>query len=214
MRIILNKIKNRTYYTLDEFITIFEDSEDLKEKILDGISLGKPYKSNNKTILKLIAEELFNEDVLVTDQDIFNDDANLLFCKYIAPKYLDYSIGYTDDYENLNTEKIKVFKEFFRKYTNIYYSTYDKYLPLITNYTNKKADLISKLESETITDFNDTPQSASPWTDSQIYISNTSKSKTSVDADNIPNQLSNIENKIHNYYDNWVKEFKGLFEYV
>lgn len=200
----------RTYFELKEFIGIaFPETPDLREKAYDALYLSKTYKTSNKTLLMLIAEQLFNEDVLVSSQVIFDDTCNELFCKYIVPRYMNEAIGYLNGSFD-EADVIALFKEFFRVIANRIITSYDEYKKLIDLYTNVKNNLLDDIKSTT--KYNDTPQTKVTGEYDDNYNTNVTTNLTE-GASKIA-RLKEIEDLITDYYDKWANYVcKGIFIY-
>lgn len=207
---------NRHYYTLKDFILFHEPT--LPNKLIDALDVGDNYKYNNKYLLLIIAESLFDNDVLGTTRNWMSETCGKVFCQYIYRDYKNMSIGYIDsDTEPTTAQKKALYKEFFRVITSRLDNTYDEYKKLIDLYDSIKSDLLKRIGSKSQTKYNDTPQSqttAGVVSYDDTYNTNVSTNYSETDGMSPIARLAEVEKLIRDYYEKWCNTVcRGLFIY-
>lgn len=104
----------------------------------------------------------------------------------------------------------KVIEDFIRKLSSIYFKTKDRYETLLGLYASEKSNLMNKVESISISRYNDTPQNGGDWSDDE-HTSNITRNESSVDLTPVMDRLKTVQDNYLNLVKDWADEFKGLF---
>ena len=115
----------------------------------------------------------------------------------------EYDVTVQDDLDKLHTEvqhrAIDLIETF--------YETKDKYIALIQAQENLKADILKNVDSLNETWFNDTPQSAGDYTDTN-HTTTYTKQKSSLNLGPVSAKLEEVDKAMNDIYARWVNEFK------
>lgn len=104
----------------------------------------------------------------------------------------------------------KVIEDFIRKLSSIYFKTKDRYETLLGLYSSEKSKLMDKVESISISRFNDSPQNGGDWSDDE-HTSNITRNESSVDLTPVMDRLKTVQDNYLNLVKDWADKFKGLF---
>lgn len=196
-------IINRTYYSLEDLL-IAADYSDADIKLA---KFGK-----NKYTLSTLLNSYVGITTANQPEEIYKHGSSSgedsyskeLWDKYIVPYYMDECITY--HYNNTPD-----YIDWLSKFVSILIRTHSKYATVISNYESNKAKLLDKVKSITTSNFNDTPQTSSPWTSGSVYISTTRQDTVESDVQTLMQRLDEINIKLKNYYTEWAKQFSSLF---
>lgn len=185
----------RTYFTFFEWLERLQNDyyhENLVDVLYDAIATidGETLDVKLKPVL---------HDLL-----LLNGDMGIAYKDWIPFIETEPSIQTSGTLYNEITEKV------LRKFSYIYNTTKDRYLTLIDIYTNQKANLLNKVESNSIQRFNDTPQNGGDWSDDE-HTSNITRTESSNDFTPLMDRINEIQNKLRNIQKDWEDEFKGIF---
>lgn len=193
----------RNYYTLEDMIKkVYEWPED--------VDLGVPVKTDNITYFSLVVENIMSGNYPTI---VSSDEANILWCTYIAPVNKDQFVGYVNKFnfdEPTDEEQLHVYQIWMRHYLSVFNATYDKYKYLIDTLNTEKTHLMDEIKSTTFNKFNDTPQGSGDFSGDN-HATTVNISKTSVEGGTKMQRLAEIETSLKNYYSKWADEFGGLF---
>lgn len=199
----------RTYLTFEDFIKSRSYGGNWPQLIEDGV----PFMQGNKNFLEFIFTE--TGSVFKNSSPVKQEMSNDLFCTLICPRFKDMFIGYIDG-EVDDEIKEEVFKDFRRKFLYTLNSSYDKYNKLISIYTAEKDHLMDDIKAVSESKFNDTPQEIQGgnynWS-SDDHLTNISRNETSAQVASKIARISEIDRLLKDYFDEWCKEFKGVFIY-
>lgn len=102
------------------------------------------------------------------------------------------------------------YSNFWRQFCNVYRSTQEKYVKLLTLYTAQQTHLMDELESTVESRFNDTPQNGGDWSNDQ-HTSTITSTTTSADPTTVMARLDEIANLYRDLVADWAEEFAPLF---
>lgn len=105
-------------------------------------------------------------------------------------------------------------KSVYRLFINMFNLTAPRYMVLLQQYDNKKADPIGKIVSSSSgkTRFNDTPQDTGDFDDDEHTTNITqSEATTEVDSGSIMERLDSLYRNWRSILRDWTNEFIGLF---
>ena len=171
----------RTYYTLEDLVqSIYEDPIDEKP-----FYLGIESSSSDDGVLENLIQEYFpmifsDYWTLEGTKAIVAPETKTLFERYILSYYMKEVIGYVDGNGSpAPWKKVRMYKEFLRKFCALLQGTYDRYSKLVDYYKSKEDDLLEQIAStskqtlntnttvdssaEQTQRFNDTPQNGGDW---------------------------------------------------
>lgn len=204
-------MKTRFYYTLAE---IFARSES------DWNNFKSPFymKGVNKGFKELI-------DTIIASTSGFNDDTKTkaLMQEYIWPSMCNNNFMYFDvEHEpwiepvkpevwNVNADLAQAQKEFAGKVYVWLKETIDKYEKIIDIYDSQKANLLNKLESISVSKFNDTPQNNAIGYD-DTHTTNATQVSTQADPASIMVRLNEIRYNWDNIFKSWANDFGRIFQ--
>lgn len=95
---------------------------------------------------------------------------------------------------------------------SIYIDTQERYRALIGIYTNELNDLLAKIETDSETRFNDTPQNF-PVSDGYAadnYTTTITGTKVKTDGTSIMNRIDEVQQKLRDIYADWAFQFNKL----
>ena len=185
----------RTYFTFYEWLAKLQNDyyhENLVDVLYDAIATidGETLDVKLKPVL---------HDLL-----LLNGDMGIAYKDWIPFIETEPSIQTNRTLYDEITEKV------LRKFSYVYNTTKDRYLTLIDIYTNQKANLLNKVESNSIQRYNDTPQNGGDWSDDE-HTSNITRTESSNDFTPLMDRINEIQNKLRNIQKDWEDEFKGIF---
>lgn len=183
----------RTYFTFKEWLEILkgESESSLVDVLFNEIATydGETLDAKLKPVLK---------DLILLNADMAID-------------YRDW-IVYIEERPDLDDQELfdEITEKVLRKFSYVYNTTKDRYLALLDIYANQKANLLNKVESNTIQRYNDTPQNGGDWSDDE-HTSNITRIENSNDFTPLMDRINEIQNKLRNIQKDWEDEFKGIF---
>ena len=142
----------RTYFTFYEWLEKLQGDypyENLVDVLYNAIASmdGETLDTKLKPVL---------HDLL-----LLNGDMGIAYKDWLPFIEAEPSIQTDRDLYDEITEKV------LRKFSYVYNTTKDRYLALLDIYANQKANLLNKVESNTIQRYNDTPQNGGDWSDDE-----------------------------------------------
>lgn len=155
----------------------------------------------------------FGEDRLLPEQ--MTTHVSTLFNEYLVPYHLfDTIIISTNEYPELKSKTYYYFEiewhTWFGKFLSIFNRTQNKYIKLIGLYEAEANNLMQDIKTLSINRYNDTPQNAGDFSD-DLHTSTINKHETSTP---LVTKMARLE-EIHRYwkdiYEEWAKEFRGIF---
>lgn len=198
----------RQYFTLEDFVKHFANEWPME------LDLGLEYHyPQDETYLSFLYSLLYT--IAPTAQGNFkSEQANTLFCKYIAPKFKELAIDYADC-EITDDMKDVMGKNFIRKFNVILNSSFLKYAKLIEAYEAEKDHLLDDVKSASETKFNDTPQNVQGnfSFDTDEHLTNVSRTESSNQVATKMARINELDALLKDYYSAWSNEFGGLFMY-
>lgn len=200
----------REYFTLYDYLFNL-----LGVTHYEQLEAGIVISSNN--VLQNAAIRAYNLEALTTEEyaneSFMKTEATILFTKYIYPSCKRLYVGYCDN--SLTTsEKTKLITEnFFNKFIQILNNTYEKNKFMLDTYTTEKNDLLNKVESISVTKFNDTPQVKNTGEYDDSYNSSVTTNRNSTELNTLMARIAEIDVNMRNLYQDWAKEFGGLWIY-
>ena len=185
----------RTYFTFYEWLEKLQGDypyENLVDVLYNAIASmdGETLDTKLKPVL---------HDLL-----LLNGDMGIAYKDWLPFIEAEPSIQTDRDLYDEITEKV------LRKFSYVYNTTKDRYLALLDIYANQKANLLNKVESNTIQRYNDTPQNGGDWSDDE-HTSNITRIENSNDFTPLMDRINEIQNKLRNIQKDWEDEFKGIF---
>lgn len=202
----------RTYYTLEDLIIHYFSEWPIRLDLASDIIIQDG--GVRSTYLKLLALAFGGESFDLTNSPLATNEANSLFCRYIAPLYKDAYVGYADNAQT--GDDVKVYQDFFRKFSTLLNNNADKYIKMISIFEAEKNKLMDDVTSYTESKFNDTPQAnnagAYDWSDDN-HLTNVSRNTTSSQVATKMARIDELDRLITNYYKKWLKDFKSIFLY-
>lgn len=142
-----------------------------------------------------------------------------LWCKYLWPEIVKANITYADVNclpcaDPVIPEEVKgeITDEVISNIASWLNSTQSVYEAIINNAQNRYEDLFAKVENETFSRFNDTPQvSIETGFDDDDYATNTNKTISKTEAGTPVQRLREVEQFIRSYYAEWANDFIRTF---
>lgn len=183
----------RTYFTFKEWLDILkgESESSLVDVLFNEIATydGETLDAKLKPVLK--------------DLILLNSDMGIAYRDWIV---------YIEERPDLDDQELfdEITEKVLRKFSYVYNTTKDRYLALLDIYANQKANLLNKVESNTIQRYNDTPQNGGDWSDDE-HTSNITRIENSNDFTPLMDRINEIQNKLRNIQKDWEDEFKGIF---
>ena len=200
----------RTWITLREFLFSYLNCT-YYDQLEAGIIL-----STNK-ILPNAALKAYDLEALVetdyANEAFMKDESNILFTKYICPSCRDLFVGWKYSDQTDAAAKSSLVKMFFNRFIQILNNTYEKYKYMIDTYAAQKANLLEKVQSISVTKFNDTPQVKNTGEYDDSYNSSVTTNNNSTELNTLMARIAEIDVNMRNLYQDWAKEFGGLWIY-
>lgn len=145
---------------------------------------------------------------LAAEQKMFQD--------YLWPEFYDAPVFYYDvecnpwlhedgDEPDLD-DVIEAAYPLLGRFHRWYQESKERYIYLITQLESIKSNLLDRVGSESITLFNDTPQSGGNFV-SDPYTTNATKSTVESDVTTPIARLKEVQDLLRNYYADWADEF-------
>lgn len=200
---ICNKYLYKYYY----------DLTDLFEFIM-----GEPYTNylglySGKQDMYADLVNAFGENKLLPEQ--LDTHAHTLFNEYLVPYHLfDTIIISPYEYTDLQNKSYITFERewhtWFGKFLAIFNRTQSKYIKLITLYEAEANNLMQDIKTLSINRYNDTPQNGGDYSDDS-HTSTINKHETSTPLVTKMARLEEIRRYWRDIYEEWAKEFRGIF---
>lgn len=196
----------RVYYTLEDLVK-FKFDEWPEE-----LDIGElPEVVENENFLVSLIDS-YHPDILTEGSVVKNNKSNILFCRYIAPRFKDMYVNYTDS----DLEEDYLYKYFIRYFVLKLNFTFLKYAKLIDIYDGVKDALMEDIKRSNEVKFNDTPQnvqgSSYDWSDDD-HLTNVTRTEIIDPVTTKIARLAEVESIIKDYYTQWANEFKEIFIY-
>lgn len=198
----------RHYLTLEDFIKSRSYNGEWPQLLEDGVA----FMQGPKNFLEYIFTE--SSSVFPNKAPVKQDISNNLFCNLICPAYKETYIGYVDC-ELTDEAKEAAFKKFRRNFLYVLNNSYEVYSKLIGIYESEKDKLMDDIKSETESKYNDTPQNVQgiyDW-DTDDHLTSVTRNTSSTQIASKIARIAEIDRLLKDYYDEWAKQFGGLFIY-
>lgn len=140
---------------------------------------------------------------------------SILFNEYLVPYHLfDTIIISPYEYPDLQNKTYDTFDKewhkWFGKFLAIFNRTQSKYIKLITLYEAEANNLMQDIKTLSINRYNDTPQNSGDYSDDS-HTSTINKHETSTPLVTKMARLEEIRRYWRDIYEEWAKEFRGIF---
>lgn len=157
-----------------------------------------PYNYWDREIfVKKVGNDYVTKDFVI---ELFN---NIVF------RFAD-SFGLKTEAENTDAEKILAANKVFNNLLNIISFTYEKYATILNIYRTKQTELLNKVQTLSVSRFNDTPQDGGLFADDD-HTTNVTEYSQENDIEPLMNRIKQIQESFQNVMLKWTDEFKLLF---